>query len=104
MHRVNQEKEEMKITTEEVKHVADLARLNLDEQELRKMTTQLDTILTYVEKLEELDTEDIAPTTHAFSMTNAFREDKVTESLSQQEALANGPQEKGDAFVVPRVI
>ncbi len=94
----------MKITTKEVEHVASLARLNLDEQELQKITTQLDTILTYVDKLEELDTENVPPTTHTFSMTNAFREDVVTESLSQREALANGPLENGDSFVVPRVI
>ena len=94
----------MKITTKEVEHVANLARLNLSEQELQKMTTQLDTILTYVDKLEKLDTENISPTTHAFSMTNAFREDVVTTSLSQREALANSPKENGDSFVVPRVI
>lgn len=94
----------MKITSQEVLHVANLARLNLDEQELEKITTQLDVILTYVDKLAELDTENIVPTTHAFSITNAFREDKVTKSLSQKEALANSPVDNSDSFVVPRVI
>ncbi|MBU0961544.1 MAG: Asp-tRNA(Asn)/Glu-tRNA(Gln) amidotransferase subunit GatC [Proteobacteria bacterium] len=94
----------MKITREEVEHVAKLARLNLSEEELVRMTGQLDNILAYVAKLDELDTEGVAPTTHAFSINNAFREDEVTESLPRAEALANGPDENGEAFVVPRII
>ncbi len=94
----------MKITTKEVQHVASLARLNLDEQELQKMTAQLDTILTYVEKLDEIETGTIAPTTHAVSITNAFREDRVSESLTQQEALANNSPQNDELFVVPRII
>ncbi len=94
----------MKISPEEVRYVAHLARLNLDDKELETITSQIDTILNYVEKLDELDTRDVAPTTHAFSITNAFREDKVTESLDQQKALANSPRQKGEMFVVPRII
>ena len=94
----------MKITQQEVEHVAHLARLHLDGEELARMTAQLDTILSYVAKLEELDTSGVEPTTHAFSITNAFRADVVLPSLSRQEALANGPVENGESFVVPRVI
>lgn len=94
----------MKISREEVEHVAHLARLNLKEDELVKMTEQLDTILSYVDKLGELDTENIKETTHAFSVSNAFREDKVVPSLDQKVALSNAPAENGDSFVVPRVI
>lgn len=94
----------MKITDKEVKHVATLARLNLTEEELATMTGQLDTILSYVAKLDELDTQGVVPTTHAFSINNAFREDEVQESLPCKEALANGPVENGVAFVVPRII
>jgi aspartyl-tRNA(Asn)/glutamyl-tRNA(Gln) amidotransferase subunit C len=94
----------MKITKEEVEYVAHLARLHLKEDELLQMTAQLDTILSYVAKLDELDTSGVAPTTHAFSITNAFRDDLVRESLDQDEALANGPQQNGEAFVVPRII
>lgn len=94
----------MKITEEEVKHVAHLSRLNLDESELTKMTEQLDTILSYVDKLGELDTTGVKPTVHAFSKSNAFREDEVKESLSQEESLANGPLQNGTAFQVPRVL
>jgi aspartyl-tRNA(Asn)/glutamyl-tRNA(Gln) amidotransferase subunit C len=94
----------MKITRQEVEHVAHLARLHLDGEELDLMTGQLDMILSYVAKLEELDTEGVEPTTHAFSITNAFREDIVEPSLDQDKALANGPDHSDDSFVVPRVI
>lgn len=94
----------MKITHEEVEHVANLARLNMSEEELARMTVQLDTILSYVDKLDELETANVAPTTHAFSISNAFREDEMQESLPREEALANGPKENGEAFVVPRII
>jgi aspartyl-tRNA(Asn)/glutamyl-tRNA(Gln) amidotransferase subunit C len=94
----------MKITREEVEHVAHLARLNLSQDELKQMTEQLDNILSYVAKLDELDTKNIIPTTHAFSISNAFRDDRIRTSLSQEEALANCPQQNGECFVVPRII
>ncbi len=94
----------MKITKKEVKHVAHLARLNLSEDELQKMTEQLDIILSYVDKLNELDTTDVEPMTHAFSITNAFRDDRLKESLSQEDALSNGPEQNGESFIVPRII
>ena len=94
----------MKITKEKVQQVARLARLALTEQEAEKMTGQLDTILRYVAKLEELDTTGIPPTTHTQQVCNAFREDVVCGSLPREKALANAPEENGEAFVVPRVI
>jgi aspartyl-tRNA(Asn)/glutamyl-tRNA(Gln) amidotransferase subunit C len=94
----------MRITEEEVERVAHLARLNLTGQELEMMTSQLDTILSYVAKLEELDTTGVPVTTHAFSVANAFRDDRVQGSLTQDEALVNGPRQNGEAFVVPRII
>ena len=94
----------MKISEEEVKHVAHLARLNLGREELASMTAQLDMILSYFEKLEELDTKNVEPTTHALSITNAFREDQVKTSLSQKDALASGPDTNEDSFIVPRII
>jgi aspartyl-tRNA(Asn)/glutamyl-tRNA(Gln) amidotransferase subunit C len=94
----------MKITKKEVEHVAHLARLNLQDEELFEMTEQLDSLLSYVAKLDKLDTENIHPTTHAFSMENAFREDDVKESLSQKRALENAPQQNGEYFIVPRII
>lgn len=94
----------MKVTKKDIEHVAQLARLNLSEDELRTMTGQLDNILTYVEKLGELDTSDVIPTSHVFSVSNAFREDEVKESLSQEEAVKNGPLQNGETFQVPRII
>ena len=101
---VRENKKKMKITREEVEHVANLARLNLNRQELVKMTEQLDNLLSYVAKLDELDTKDIKPTTHAFSISNAFRDDTVQDSLTQKEALANCPKQNGECFIVPRII
>jgi aspartyl-tRNA(Asn)/glutamyl-tRNA(Gln) amidotransferase subunit C len=94
----------MKITAEEVIYVANLARLNLAPEEVGPTTEQLGRILAYVEKLDALNTDGVAPATHALAVTNAFRDDEVRPSLPQQEALANGPQVNGEAFVVPRVI
>ena len=94
----------MKITRKDVEHVAHLARLNLSDDELQTMTGQLDNILSYVDTLEELDTSDVQPTSHVFSVTNAFREDVEKESLSQEEAVKNGPQQNGEMFQVPRII
>ena len=94
----------MKITPQEISHVANLARLQLSQEEVEAMARQLDDILTYVAKLNELDTAAITPTTHAISIVNAFREDEVKPSLPREKALANGPRQNGEAFVVPRVI
>jgi aspartyl-tRNA(Asn)/glutamyl-tRNA(Gln) amidotransferase subunit C len=94
----------MKITIDEVQYVANLARLELKPPEAEAMAGQLEQILSYVDKLNELDTSEVEPTTHAISITNAFREDELRESLGQEKALANAPQENGESFVVPRII
>jgi len=94
----------MKITPEEISHVADLARLQLSPEEVKAMAEQLGAILSYVAKLNELDTEGIPPMTHAISIVNAFREDEVKPSLDREKTLSNGPQQDGESFVVPRII
>lgn len=94
----------MKITREEVLHVAKLARLELTGEEVERMTGQLDAILSYVAKLEELDTTGVSVTTHTQQVVNAFREDEVRPSLPRERALVNGPEQNGETFVVPRVI
>jgi aspartyl-tRNA(Asn)/glutamyl-tRNA(Gln) amidotransferase subunit C len=94
----------MKITTEEVRRVAALARLELSEAEVERMTGQLDAILSYVAKLDELETTGVAVTTHPQAVVNAFREDEVRPSLTRERALANAPEQNGEAFIVPRVI
>ncbi|MDQ5984762.1 MAG: Glutamyl-tRNA(Gln) amidotransferase subunit C [Syntrophus sp. SKADARSKE-3] len=94
----------MKITKEEVAHVAHLARLEFGEEEMGKFTSQLNDILLYMEKLNAVDTEGIAPMTHATVLHNAFREDVVHPSLPHEQALANAPDPKGEFFRVPKVI
>ncbi len=94
----------MSITKEEVQHVAHLARLEFSEEELERFTEQLAQILSYVEKLNELDTSRVEPTYHALKLTNIFREDEVKESIPTEEALSNAPQRENGFFVVPKVI
>jgi aspartyl-tRNA(Asn)/glutamyl-tRNA(Gln) amidotransferase subunit C len=94
----------MKITIDEVKYVAGLSRLELKPGEAEVMAGQLGQILSYVDKLNELDTSEVEPTTHAISITNAFRDDELRESLGQEKALANSPRQNGESFVVPKVI
>ncbi|MDD3294113.1 MAG: Asp-tRNA(Asn)/Glu-tRNA(Gln) amidotransferase subunit GatC [Geobacteraceae bacterium] len=94
----------MKITREQVEHVARLARLELTGEEKELFTGQLDDILAYVDKLNELDTEGIVPTAHAVHMENAFREDVEEPSIGVENALANAPDRSGSFFRVPKVI
>ena len=94
----------MKITKEQVEYVAHLARLEFSEEEKGKFTTQLNDILLYMEKLNEVDTAGVEPETHAIAIQNAFREDVVRESLPHELSLANAPSESGNCFRVPKVI
>lgn len=94
----------MKITRKEVEHVAHLARLELTPEEAEQFTGQLGQILEYFDKLKELDTSAIEPTSHAIPMTNAFREDLVQESYDQETALQNAPAKEDGFFRVPKII
>jgi aspartyl-tRNA(Asn)/glutamyl-tRNA(Gln) amidotransferase subunit C len=94
----------MKITQQEVEHVAKLGRLELTEQEKASLTDQLSNILTYVEKLNELDTKGIEPTSHVLDISNVMREDVPHESLSQERALANAPEKAAGHYKVPKII
>jgi len=94
----------MKITQQEVEHVAKLARLALSPAEIVTFTGQMDAILAYVEKLNELDTAGITPTSHAVPVENAFREDRVRPSIGVENALANAPDRVEGFFRVPKVI
>ena len=94
----------MKITKNEVLHVADLARLDLDEASIDKFAGQIGNILEYVAKLNEVDTEGIRPTSHAISITNVFREDQERQPLEREKALENAPEKEDGNFVVPKII
>ena len=93
-----------KITKEQVEHVARLARLDLSETEKDVMTQQLDRILGYADKLNELDTSGVEPTSHVIPMVNVMREDELRPSLSPDDALANAPDREDAFFRVPRII
>jgi aspartyl-tRNA(Asn)/glutamyl-tRNA(Gln) amidotransferase subunit C len=94
----------LKITKEEVEYVAHLARLNFSEGEKVKFTSQLNDILMYMDKLNEVDTACIEPMSHAIALQNAFRDDIVKDSLSQEVSLSNTPDARGPFFRVPKVI
>ena len=94
----------MKITRDDVIKVAELARLEFKEEELGKFTEQLGNILTYIGKLNELDTKDVEPTSHVLDLATPLREDAVEQWLTAGEALANAPEEEDGFFVVPQVI
>jgi aspartyl-tRNA(Asn)/glutamyl-tRNA(Gln) amidotransferase subunit C len=94
----------MKITKEQVEHVAFLARLKFNEVEKERYTTQLNSILDYMSQLAELDTATVEPTFHAVARTNVYREDEIHPSLSQELSLSNAPDGDGRFFRVPKII
>jgi len=94
----------MKITRKEVEYVAHLARLKLAPEEAESFTARLDEILSYFEKLKELDTTNVEPTSHSIPMVNAFREDRARPSLDVEGALQNAPEKEGNFFKVPKII
>jgi aspartyl-tRNA(Asn)/glutamyl-tRNA(Gln) amidotransferase subunit C len=91
-------------TPDAVRHVALLSRLEVTEDEIRHFSHDLSNILEYIAKLEELDTSDVAPTSHSLPMQNVFREDEVRPSLGNEDALANAPEAEDGCFKVPAVL
>ena len=94
----------MKITIAEVEHVAKLARLQISSDEKENLTEQMNRILLYMEKLNELNTVGVEPTSHVLDLHNAFRADAVKESLPREQALENAPEANEAEFIVPRII
>jgi aspartyl-tRNA(Asn)/glutamyl-tRNA(Gln) amidotransferase subunit C len=92
------------IETPAVRHIADLASLELSEEEVQLFSLQLNDILGYIEKLNELDLQAIEPTSHVTAASHADREDRVVPSLPVSEALANAPEPREGYFAVPKVI
>jgi aspartyl-tRNA(Asn)/glutamyl-tRNA(Gln) amidotransferase subunit C len=91
----------MAITRGEVLHVAKLARLELTDDEIERLTGELSAILEAVSKVSQLDLSDVPPTSHPLAVVNAWAEDEPHESLSLDQAFANAPQREGDLFRVP---
>ncbi len=94
----------MRLTPEEVEHVALLGRLRLTEEERARFTTQLNSILDHFEKLKDIDTAGVPPMSHAVPVSNVVREDQPQPSLAPEEALQNAPDQDRNCFRVPRVI
>lgn len=94
----------MSVTRKDVEHIAELARLKFNDSELESFTHDMNEILSYVEKLNELDTENVEPLSHPVEGVNAFREDKIKESIPHEEALKNAPDKDEEFFKVPKVI
>jgi len=94
----------MGLSKKDVEKVAQLARIEFSEKEFEKFTTQLDAILGYVEKLNELDTSQVEPTAHVLPVKNVMREDKVTNQAPSEIVFQNAPNLKENLFKVPQVI
>lgn len=94
----------MDITDETIEYVAKLANILLSEEEKEKAKSDLFNILNYVNKMDELDTKDIEPMSHDFTLMNVFREDIVTNGDASEDILMNSPMKKDDCFMVPKTV
>ena len=94
----------MGLTRKEIDSVALLSRLELSNEEKDRLTVQINKLLGDFQKLQEIDTSDVEPTSHAIPVFNVFREDEVRPSLAAEEVVANGPQVADNCFVVPRIV
>ncbi len=94
----------MEKTAIDVAYVAELARLELTEEEKSVFQPQLDTIVRYVEKISSVDVSDVPPTMHGRAIVNSLREDVVRPSLDREVALANAPARTGDEFMLPKIV
>ncbi|WP_263786597.1 Asp-tRNA(Asn)/Glu-tRNA(Gln) amidotransferase subunit GatC [Salinibacter grassmerensis] len=94
----------MSVTRDDVRHVAQLARLDFSEEEESRMADELSEILGYVEKLGELDTSGVPPMSHVLDATNVFRSDAIEERIDQGQALEPAPEADNDHFLVPQVV
>lgn len=94
----------MKVTRETIEHVANLARLNLTESEKDSLTVKMGDILSWVDKLSELDVSDVKPMEHVIPIWNVLREDEVSPSTDRGKILANAPMSENGCFKVPKVV
>ena len=94
----------MKLSYEQVRHIAWLARLGLSEEEVEKFSLQLSNILENFEILKEVDTTDVPPATHTIPLQNVIRKDDVAESYPQAEILFNAPKQEGHCFKVQAIL
>lgn len=94
----------MQITPDLIKYLESLARITLTEEEEKKVGTELQDILTYIDMLNELDTDGVEAMSHCFPVVNVMREDEVQPSMTPDEITANAPEEQDGCFVVPKTV
>ena len=94
----------MQITPDLIKYLEKLARITLTEDEKKKVGNELQDILTYIDMLNELDTDGVEAMSHCFPVTNVMREDEVQPSMSADEIVANAPESQDGCFVVPKTV
>ena len=94
----------MKITKDQVEHVAHLARLSLTEEEKIEMTKDMEMILEFADQINEFTFEDVNATAHVIPINNVFREDKVSPSMERDVLLANAPSTEKGCYTVPKVV
>lgn len=92
------------LTREEVRHLANLARIEITDAELDHLAPQLSVILESIRSISDVAADDIPPTSHPLPITNVFREDVVRPGLTQEQALAGAPQAEDGRFMVPRIL
>ena len=94
----------MSVSEKEVRYVANLARLQLSEEDVKSLAVDMNKILGYMDLLNELDTSDIAPLEHVIEMDSRLRNDEAKPTISHEDALKNAPDADSDYFRVPKVI
>lgn len=94
----------MQITPDLIKYLEKLARITLTEDEEKKVGNELQDILTYIDMLNELDTDGVEAMSHCFPVTNVMREDEVQPSMSADEIVANAPESQDGCFIVPKTV
>lgn len=94
----------MSISKETVEYVAHLARIDLQPNELDKLSRQLQAIVDFIDRLKKLDLKEVATTSHILPINNVFKPDNLTSSLPSQQVLMNAPAKKANFFVVPKII
>ncbi len=92
------------IEEKDVEYVADLARLDLSKEDIKKFAYQLDRILEHANKIAQLDTSKVEPTSHAVALSNVFREDEVNHEIKRETALKNAPEAEEGGFKVPKIV
>lgn len=94
----------MKITEKEVDYVARLARLHVAETQMQRLTKDMENIITFADKLGELDTENVEPAAHSIVVENVLRADEVQPSYTREDIIANAPHKQAGCFSVPKIV